>query len=444
MSQTHPAGRPPGPGPMPGPVPGPAAPSVRRARRDLDRGMVGGVAAGLSTHLGVPLPALRVAFAVATLLSGLGVVLYGAYWMFLPAGTSAPTAAPGLASASRGGRRPARGRHVANVGQAAVVGSIAVGGVLVAEAVVGRSTLVWATALVLGGVALLWRQADEAQRERWVERSESIDPVGMVLGSGGWAAYARIAAGAALLGSGLLVLVLREGGVGAAREVVVAVLLGIVGLGVVVGPWVSRLVADLGEERAERVRSQERADVAAHLHDSVLQTLALIQKNAKDPAAVARLARSQERDLRAWLFAEERPTADTLAGAVRALAAAVEDDHGVEVEVVTVGDAPYVERLDALVGATREAVVNAAKHAGTGRVDVYVEVVGGAVEVFVRDRGVGFDPEDLPADRHGVRGSIVERMARHGGRATLRSSPATGTEVRLHLPAERENDEQQH
>lgn len=427
----------------------------RRAGRDLERGLVGGVAAGLADHLGLPVLGLRIGFVVATVLGGLGAVLYGAYWLFLPAAPlgGQPDAAPGLAGATRDGRRPRGllGRPAGRTGDAIVVGVLSIGLVLAVEAVVGRGALVWALALVAGGVALLWRQSDEVQRERWIERTERMDPVGMVLGSGGWAAWTRIALGAVLLASGLVLLGFRDGGIGAAREVVLAVLLGIGGLAVVVGPWVARLVRDLGAERSERIRSQERADVAAHLHDSVLQTLALIQKNAGDAATVARLARAQERDLRAWLFAEERPGSpgagtgaapETLAAAVRAVAAAVEDDHGIEVEVVAVGDTPWAERVQPVVAAVREAVVNAAKHAGTGRVDVYVEVLGGAVDVFVRDRGAGFDPDDLPLDRHGVRGSIVDRMVRHGGTARIRSAPGEGTEVRVHLPASSEQAQQ--
>lgn len=421
--------------PSPSLAPPPSYADVRKASRDLDDGIVGGVAAGLAAHLGLPLLAVRLFFAVTTVLGGLGVVLYAVYWLVLPPAREPVSAAPGLASATRGGRRPGRQRKLGDVGAATVVGALALGVVLTTEAVVGRGVLVWAAALTVGGVALLWRQADEVQRERWQSRTERLDPVLVVLGSGGWAAWTRVALGASLLGGGLLLLALRDGSFAVAREALLAVVLGIVGLALVVGPWVARLVSELGAERAERVRSQERADVAAHLHDSVLQTLALIQKNAHDPTAVGRLARSQERDLRSWLFEEERTVADTLGGAVRAAAAEVEDDHAVEVEVVTVGDLPYDERLAPLVAATREAVVNAAKHAGTGRVDVYVEVLGGSVDLFVRDRGTGFDPDDLPADRHGVRGSIRERMERHGGAATIRSAPGAGTEVRLHLPA---------
>ena len=177
--------------------------------------------------------------------------------------------------------------------------------------------------------------------------------------------------------------------------------------------------------------------MAAHLHDSVLQTLALIQKNSHDSAIVARLARSQERDLRSWLFEGDSTDSETLAGALRTIAAEVEDNHGVDVDVVCVGDCPFDEPLRAVVNATREALVNAAKHAGTGKVDVYVEVSPSAVDVFVRDRGVGFDLDAVPEDRIGVRRSIVDRMDRHGGTAEVRSTPGEGTEVRLHLPRRR-------
>jgi signal transduction histidine kinase len=219
-----------------------------------------------------------------------------------------------------------------------------------------------------------------------------------------------------------------------ALPVLVAGLLGLVGLAIVVGPWIMRLVDDLGAERAERVRTQERADMAAHLHDSVLQTLALIQKNAHDSTMVARLARSQERDLRQWLFEAETSDATTLAGALKEMAADVETQHNVVVDVVTVGDCPLDEELRPVVHAAREAVVNVAKHAGTQRADVFAETSESAVDVFVRDRGAGFDVDGVASDRQGVRNSIVDRMARHGGRADVRSAPGEGTEVRLHMP----------
>ena len=355
--------------------------------------------------------------------------------MVLPADSAFATAAPGLEGATRDGRRPGRIRRLTDAGPAVVLGVLGVGAVLIVDAVVGQGALVWAALLGLGGVGLLWRQADEAQRERWLDTSGRVDPVRVVLGNGGWAAYLRLLAGVLLIVGALVLLSVRDGGsYGMAGEVILVSLLAVVGIGVVVGPWIYRLAADLTAERAERVRTQDRADVAAHLHDSVLQTLALIQKNANDGPLVGRLARSQERDLRTWLYSGESADDSTVAGALRRVAAHVEDAHGIPVELVVVGDLAHVDAVTPVVRAAGEAITNAAKHAGVDRVDVYAEVTDSAVTVFVRDRGVGFDPTSIPDDRYGVRQSIHDRMARHGGTAEIRSSPGEGTEVRLHLP----------
>jgi signal transduction histidine kinase len=407
---------------------------VRRATRDAQEPIIGGVAAGLARHLAVPVIWIRAGFVVTALLGGFGVALYAGLWMVLPSDSRFETGTPGMESATRGGRRPGRMRRLGDVGPAIALAALAFGAVLMIEAVFGRGAVFWPIFLGAVGIALLWRQADEAQRERWLDTTGRIDPVRVVLGSGGWAAYARLAAGVGLVVTSLALFAFRGDSLAVARDVAVAAALGVVGIAIVVGPWVYRLASDLTAERAERVRTQERADVAAHLHDSVLQTLALIQKNAGDGATVARLARAQERDLRSWLYAGDSIDESTLASALRGAAAAVEDAHGISVDVVTVGDCDFDESLRAIVAATREAVTNAAKHAGTGRVDVYAEVSPAAVDVFVRDRGRGFDPADTPADRHGVRMSIIDRMDRHGGSAEVRSRIDEGTEVRLHLP----------
>jgi signal transduction histidine kinase len=417
------------------PTAGPAGRvGVRRAARDTQEPIIGGVAAGLARHLAFPVVWVRAAFVLAAVLGGFGVVFYAGLWLVLPADTRFETQAPGLESATRGGRRPGRIRRLSDVGPAVALAALGFGGILLLEALLGRGAVFWPLFLGLVGIALLWRQADEAQRERWLDTTGRIDPVRVVLGSGGWASYARLAAGIALVVAALVLFTVRGGSISMARDVTVATLLAVVGLGIVVGPWIYRLASDLTAERAERVRTQERADVAAHLHDSVLQTLALIQKNAADGPMVARLARSQERDLRAWLYAGESTDERTTASALRGAAARVEDAHGVSVDVVTVGDCDFTESLRPIVNAAGEAVTNAAKHAGTGRVDVYAEVTDAAVDIFVRDRGLGFDPEAVPGDRYGVRRSIVDRMQRHGGTAEIRSTPGEGTEVRLHLP----------
>ncbi|CAN5172830.1 ATP-binding protein [soil metagenome] len=412
----------------------------RRAHRDLEESIVGGVAAGLAEHLAVSVSWIRAAFILSTALGGLGVVLYAGLWMTLPAGGRFEVAAPGIESATRGGRRPSRISRLGDLGPALVLSVLGVGAILSVSAVFGGGAVLWPLTVGVLGVALLWRQADEAQRERWVDATGSINPVRVVLGDGGWASYARLGFGILLVATSLGLFALRSGSLAVARDVTVAGLLGVVGLGLVAVPWLFRLATELTDERAERVRTQERADVAAHLHDSVLQTLALIQKNAADATAVSRLARSQERDLRAWLYVGESADESTVANALRGVAAEIEDAHGISVDVVTVGDVDLVEELRPIVAATRESLTNAAKHAGVPRVDVYAEIGDAGVEVFVRDRGRGFALEATPEDRYGVRHSIIDRMARHGGKADIRTAPGEGTEVRLHLSIQHQSE----
>jgi len=413
---------------------GAPAAGPRRAYRNGEDRLLGGVAAGLADHLAVPVLHVRLAFVVAAAVGGFGVLAYAGLWLFLPVADHLEEHAPGLEAATRQGRRPRSRRRLHDVGPLVAWGAIAVGVVVLVQGVLGTSVLFWPMLLGALGLAVLWRQADEAQRERWVDSTGRVSLGRAVLGSGGAAAYARLTAGTGLLLVALLLFALRAGAYGSlavARDVVVAGVLGVAGLALVVGPWLFRLTGDLSEERSARVRSQERADVAAHLHDSVLQTLALIQKHAGDPRTVATLARAQERDLRSWLFADP-PAADaSVASALRAAAAEVEDAHGVPVEVVVVGDAPATDRTRALVLAAREAMTNAARHSGADRVDVYAECAPASTEVFVRDRGRGFDEAAVPEDRLGVRGSIRDRVRRHGGTAEVRTAPGEGTEVRL-------------
>jgi signal transduction histidine kinase/phage shock protein PspC (stress-responsive transcriptional regulator) len=410
----------------------------RRAYRDTQDPILGGVASGLARHLGFPVLWVRAGFVLMAFLGGSGILFYAALWWMLPSDSHFETGAPGIESATRGGRRPGRMRRLSDVGPAIALAALGLGAILLLEAVFGRGAVFWPLVIGIAGIALLWRQADEAQRERWLDSSGRINPKRVVFGDGGWASYARVAAGIGLIMLSLASWALSGGSIGMARDVLIAALLTVVGLAIVIGPWIYRLASDLSDERAERVRTQERADVAAHLHDSVLQTLALIQKNADDSATVARLARAQERDLRAWLYAGDSTDERTVASALRGAAARIEDEYAVSVDVVNVGDCDLDETLRPIVHATGEAVTNAAKHAGTGKVDVYAEVTESAVDVFVRDRGVGFDPESVPADRYGVRNSIVDRMRRHGGSAEVRSATGEGTEVRLHLARSQE------
>jgi signal transduction histidine kinase len=289
--------------------------------------------------------------------------------------------------------------------------------------------LVWPVVLLASGGALLWRQSFGPPREEPApepagpeeERRERASVV------------SRTGLGVVLVVAAGLVFLQATGALSAARDVLLAMLVVAVGLAVILSPWIVRLVRSLASEREERIRSQTRAELDAHLHDSVLQTLALVQKRADDPRAVAALARTQERELRAWLAGREGGH-ERLAAALEQVAGEVERAHGVPVEVVVVGDRELDARGEALVAAAREAMVNAAKFGGQSPVDVYAEAGAGELQVFVRDRGPGFDPAAAPPDRRGVRESIVGRMARHGGRAVIHSAPGAGTEVELTLP----------
>ncbi|MGZ4580234.1 MAG: ATP-binding protein [Nocardioidaceae bacterium] len=411
----------------------------RRATRDTDNRLLGGVASGLAAHLGVDVLLVRAAFLLTTALGGLGVAMYAALWMILPAGSHLAESTPGLDAATRQGKRPGRARRLEEVGPLVALGAVALGIAVLAQTLVGGSVLFWPVLLGVVGLAVLWRQADEAQRERWLDSTGRVGIVKAVVGRGGVASYARLAAGIGLLMAALAVFAVQTGNLGVVGDVLLAGVLGVAGLALMVGPWLFRLAGDLSEERAARVRQQERADVAAHLHDSVLQTLALIQKHADEGRTVATLARAQERDLRSWLYGDEAHPETSVAQALRSAAAEVEDAHGLPVEVVTVGDTAATEALRPVVLAAREAMVNAAKHSGADKVDVFAEMADGTVEVFARDRGRGFDQDQVPTDRLGVRHSIVDRMERHRGTAEIRTAAGEGTEVRLSMKLEEES-----
>jgi signal transduction histidine kinase len=317
-------------------------------------------------------------------------------------------------------------------GTVLVLGGVAIG-LYALQGVLGISF--WALLLLGAGGVVLWSQTSEAARangsgppsgwQRLLGR-RSDDPTAT-------ADRMVVASGIGLVVLGALVSLSSLGALDATRTSVLQLVVALAAVMVVVAPFWLRLSRRAARERAERIRSDERAEVAAHLHDSVLQTLALIQRRGDDPREVAALARRQERELRLWLSGRsERPDVELMA-ALRAAAAAVEVEHAVEIDVVTTGECPLDDRAVALLGAAREAMTNAARHAGGGRVSVFAEVADGRIEVFVRDRGGGFDVDTVPADRRGVRESIVGRMRRAGGRATITSGPESGTEVELSL-----------
>jgi signal transduction histidine kinase len=389
-------------------------------RRDRSRGLVGGVCAGLAARLGVDPWLMRLGFAAAALFGGLGVALYVLAWLALPAGASDP-ARPRALLARVAGRRESW------MVAAGLVCLLLAGLLLLRQwGLWVGDAFVWPLVLAAGGGALIWRLTQEAvpapapRRRRRVARPSA----------------AAATFGAALVVGGGLVFLWLNGALVAARDVVLAVMVVVVALTIILAPWWLRLVRGLDAERAERIRSQERAELAAHLHDSVLQTLALMQKRAQDPREVAALARRQERELRSWLNApggrRTQPDA-SLAAALEQAVAEIEDAHGVPVDVVAVGDRPLDARAEALVAAAREAVLNAVKFAPEAPISVYAEVEGDRAEVFVRDRGPGFDMAAVPADRRGLRESVLGRMERHGGRAEIHTRPGAGTEVELVL-----------
>jgi signal transduction histidine kinase/phage shock protein PspC (stress-responsive transcriptional regulator) len=405
----------------------------RRATRVAEGAMLGGVCTGLARHLGWPVMVIRAGFVALVIFQFLGVIAYGALWLLLP--PESTTTAPGLEAASRTGLRdPSRPRRRVDWGM--LVALVAFGGGLlwlVQTSGFGVSQqLFWPVAFACAGAALVWRQADSAQQKKW--RAEAGGKVWLApfVARGGWPALVRVIVGLGLVGAAFGIVLAQEGHIDQLPEVMAMTTLALAGLAVVLAPWLHRSRAALNQARAEKVRADARADMAAHLHDSVLQTLALIQRHAEDPKAVSQLARRQERELRTWLYDEELPET-TLRAALTAAAAEVEDERGVPVDVVVVGDCDTSDQVQALVRAVREAIVNAAKHSGADKIDVYAEVDDDRVEVFVRDRGQGFDVDDVGEDRMGVKGSILDRMERHGGKASVRSRPGEGTEVRLEI-----------
>ena len=413
-----------------------------RFRRRSDGRLVAGVASGLADHLGLDVMPVRIAFALLAGLGGFGVFVYLALWVFTTteesvAAEQAGDVPAGLAAASRAGMRQGRARRsrTGDLGQLVALAVLGVGvALLVQNTPLGISPAVFWPLLLAGlGLALIWRTADEGERQRMASLSPRAPWMAGIAGNGSLVGWVRVVAGIVVVVLGLVAFLAGQGELAATVNGLLGVLVVVAGLALILGPWLWRLYRELQSERHQRIVSQERADMAAHLHDSVLQTLALIQKQAGDPKAVVTLARSQERDLRTWLYGEGRSGETSLSAALAAAAAEVEDSFGIPVEVVTVGDADLDEHSRALVAAAREAVVNAAKHSGAAKVDLFVEATPEQLEVFVRDRGTGFDPAAVPDDRLGLRRSVHDRMARHGGSADVRSSPGEGTEVRLSM-----------
>lgn len=366
-----------------------------------------GVASAIAREVGVDALVLRLAFVCLTLTGGVGLALYAGAWL---AFTFYDRSHPGRAYAPVAkGRTPTRRL----VGVAAIVlGLLSLANDALSLGV--HDTALWPVGVAAFGMLLAWSSG----KVDWAAPFELVRAVaGLVLVAGGVIAFIALNVGAAAAPKALLVGTL--------------VLSGVV---LVVAPWVWRAASQVSQARLERARADERAELAAHLHDSVLQTLSSIQRSAGDRAATLKLARQQERELRQWLFGKKPASSADVRSALTRVAAEVEEQLGVPIETVVVGDAPLDERLEAVLAAAREAMVNASQHSGAARIDVYAELDDEAFELFVRDTGRGFDPKAVPPDRHGVSGSIIERLARAGGKATISSEPNGGTEVALSLP----------
>src|ERR1019366_3621812 len=400
-------------------------PEARRFRfvvRSRSDRVLTGTAAGLAEALGLDPLLVRLALAVLTAAAGAGRVLYLTLWLL----SVEPDATTTVVAART------RPRNL----QIAAVACIVAGSMLILRDV-GLwfgDALVWPVAVAAAGSALIWVRSDVADRHRWARISERLPGNPVVSVFGGRVSPLRVAGGGLLVAAGMTLFLVANRALATARTALLAVLVTAVGLGLILGPWILRLARDASEERRQRIRCEERAEIAAHLHDSVLHTLALIQRS-DDPADVAALARRQERELRAWL--DHRPTTSEqpdLRGAVDALASPVEGPHRVTVDTGVVGAPPVTEHVGALPLACQEAAINAARHSGSPRVSIYVEAEGDGITAYVRDEGVGFDVNAVPPDRRGIAQSVIGRMRRHGGSATITSQPGHGTEVQLQLP----------
>jgi len=418
-------------------------------RRDTEAGIISGVLAGLARRLDLDPMLVRITFAAAVVLTGgLALPAYAVAWAVVPAAGDGAVAEAANADAAPSARRFSE--HFAHPGWRIGAGAALITfSALLTFRQLGiwwSDALVWPAVLAGAGAAVLWRQSRESADATagevtieapaaWGKRHRRRPAVhaGAAAGRDVTGLY-RGGFGIALVVGAVLLFLSANDALGATREAVLVALGVLVALALVLAPFLWRLGRNLAAERTARIRTQERADIAAHLHDSVLQTLTLMQKRASDPREVATLARRQERELRAWLFDAGAGATTTFTSAMRAAAEEVEDAHGVAVEVVAVGDAELDAGAEALVGAAREALVNAAKFApDSGPVALYAEADAERLQAFVRDRGPGFDPARIPPDRRGVRESIVGRMERHGGEARIDSRPGHGTEVELTL-----------
>lgn len=371
--------------------------------------VVGGVASGLAVHLGVDVLAVRMVLLLTCLLSGVGLAFYMGTWLM----TKTATPEQEETCVIPEGMETSKWLNNLFVG----------GGIIAAAttftAFTGFQGSTVASAVIVGVGALLAWQAYDQGLESLVRPRNVV----------------TILVGVVLVLAGIFFVTVNWADPAAFGAALTAVLFTLVGVGVLAVPLLIRMWQRLVEERDAKAKADERAEIASRIHDSVLQTLALIQKRSDDSAEVARLARGQERELRQWLFDGKTSSSATISQALELAAGEVEDLFGIRIAPVTVGDAPITDSSQAAVLAAREAMVNAAKHAQVSSIDVYSEVFGD-LEIFVRDRGVGFALEGIDPDRHGVKDSIFGRVERAGGRAEIKTKSGEGTEVHITMPVE--------
>lgn len=424
-------------------------------RRPTDGQRLAGVCQGLALHLRVPVRTVRVVFTLAAVAGGIGLVAYIFLWLTVPRGNpqeladelnidarlaTAPTAVG--VEAPRAERDWWSLLPLRDIAIGIIL--VTVTALLIADRLGAHLQWTWVAAglIVLVGLFLAWGQLDSSRRDSLLAQAGGRTPSGVI----------RIAGGVALVVIGALLVVGQDRGTQLMWQSLLASVAVLIGVALVLAPWWLRTLNALGEERAASAIAKQRADIAAHLHDSVLQTLALIQRSADQPGEVTRLARNQERELRAWLYNDRSAAGTSLADEARSVVANVENtmihalgtQESISIDLVVVGDAVPNEDTEALMGAMNEALKNAVRH-GKPPVSAYLEVRDDLIEVFVSDRGDGFDLsmlEDVGPDRFGVRESIIGRMERRGGTVTFRNMAIGGTEVKLSMPRKADQNPQ--
>ena len=399
---------------------------LRPLRRGRDNCILGGVCGGFATRLGIKERNIRIIFALLTLIFGLGVLLYMTFWLVLTRSGEEHSIIQQIFQ----NRREAQIVLVAFIATLILVIALQATGTQVSDG------FGWPLLLSAFASFAIWRGASTDERNHLTDFFNSVPVIGGAFSKSRKGVVLRVAIGAALVYFGLDQLNNLGGVWGSAGSALFGTAVLVIGVLVLFAPWWLQNVRELTSERRERVRIEERAAMVAHLHDSVLQTLTLIERAAANEGDVVRLARNQERELRQWLFSPETRTnaSTSFVGLVGAIEHDVENDYGVRVDLVTVGDCVPDDRVTTLVAAGREAAINAAKWSEAASISIFTEVEPHSISIFVRDRGVGFDLDAIPADRQGIAMSIRQRMSQLGGEAFVTTAVGDGTEVQLVMP----------